>query len=275
MSEPAGEPISAAEPASEPISAAPEHERPAGLRWWKEVAYIAVFYVVYTFIRNQFGSEAGGADIAFDHARQVIDVERALGTYHEETVQELFLGSRPFIQFWNLYYGTFHFVITIAAILWLFLRQPGRYVRWRSTLAATTALALIGYATYPLAPPRLLPELGYVDTLRTYGGLWSFDDGAMEAVSNQYAAMPSLHFAWALWCSFVFFPAARRPWAKALVVAYPLATLFAIVVTANHFWLDAAGGALVLAGGWLAGSWWDRMRASTRRSPGDVAGAPS
>jgi membrane-associated phospholipid phosphatase len=112
-------------------------------------------------------------------------------------------------------------------------------------------------------PPRLLDDCGefgacasygYVDTLARYGGLWSFDSGAMEQISNQYAAMPSLHFAWSFWCFLVLYPRLRRPWAKALVAAYPWVTLFAIVVTANHFWLDAVGGAVALAGG-LAVAW--------------------
>jgi hypothetical protein len=114
----------------------------------------------------------------------------------------------------------------------------------------TTALALVGFATFPLMPPRLIPEWGFVDTLRDYGGLWSFDDGAMQRVSNQYAAMPSLHFAWSAWCAMVLWPTLRARWLRGLALAYPVATLFAIVVTGNHFWLDAAGGALALAAGY-------------------------
>jgi membrane-associated phospholipid phosphatase len=102
-------------------------------------------------------------------------------------------------------------------------------------------------------PPRLLPAYGFVDTLKELGGLWSFDSGAVAKVSNQYAAMPSLHFAWSSWCAFVLYPALRRPWAKALMAAYPFVTLFAIVVTANHYWLDAAGGAVTLAAGFVLG----------------------
>ena len=239
------------------------------LRWWREVAYVIAFYLVYSFVRNQFGSAAVSEATAFRNARAVIDIEDALGLYVEESVQEAFLGARWFIQAWNLFYGTFHFVVTTFAIVYLFRRMPERYVRWRTTLACTTALALIGFATFPLMPPRLLPDTyGYVDTLATYGGLWSFDSGAMKAVSNQYAAMPSLHFGWSTWCALVLAPAARRPWLKALVLAYPVATLFAIVVTANHFWLDAAGGVLVLGLGYLLGAAWDR-RGARRRTAAD------
>src|SRR5438874_10427812 len=114
-----------------------------------------------------------------------------------------------------------------------------------------TGLALVGFALVPLMPPRLLTDHGFVDTLKQVGGLWSFDSGAMSKVSNQYAAMPSLHFGWSSWCACVLWPALRRPWAKVVVAAYPLLTLFAIVVTANHFFLDAVGGAVVFGAGYL------------------------
>jgi len=218
------------------------------------VLYIAAFYGVYSYIRNTQGSASVSADHAFANAREIIRLERAMGLYFEEGVQEAFLDDRWFIQFWNLFYGTFHFVVTIAALVLLFRRFPARYPRWRNTLAATTGLALIGFATYPLMPPRLLPtSYGFVDTLRFYGGLWSFESGPVAQVSNQYAAMPSLHFAWSTWSALVLFPMLRHVWSRALISLYPAATLFAIVVTANHFWLDAAGGALVLGVGTATG----------------------
>ena len=216
--------------------------------------YIAAFYAVYSVIRNTQGSATVSAAHAFNNARHVIRWERALGMFHEESIQDAFLGWRPFIQFWNLFYGTFHFVVTVVALVLLFRRFPDRYPRWRNTLAATTGLALIGFATYPLMPPRLLPSVyGFVDTLKVYGGLWSFDSGPVAQVSNQYAAMPSLHFAWSTWSALVLYPMMRRPWSRAAIAFYPVATLFAIVVTANHYVLDAVGGAAVLGVGMAIG----------------------
>lgn len=233
--------MSAAEAATAP---APP---PKKLRWWREVVYILVFYSVYTLIRNQ-GVATDNSAVAFRHARQVISAQRLLGIYHEETIQDWFLPWRGFISFWNVFYGTAHFVVTVAALVYVFRRMSGRYPLWRNTLACTTGLALLGFALYPLMPPRLLPDhYGFVDTLRVVGGLWSFESGPVAKASNQYAAMPSLHIAWSLWCAFVLVPVLRRPWAKALTVAYPCLTLFAVVVTANHYFLDAVGGALVLA----------------------------
>ena len=232
-------------------SADPATVRPRGLRWWREVLYILVFYGVYTAIRDTQGSAGGGVDApsttAFRHARAVIEAERDLWIFHERWIQHLFHGWSHFFQFWNVYYGSAHFIVTAAAIIWMFNRQPGRYPYWRNVLAICTGLALVGFAAYPLMPPRLLPaSYGFVDTLRHYGGSWSFDSGAMEKVSNQYAAMPSLHFGWSTFCACVFLPACKHWWSKALAVAYPVGTLFAIVVTANHYFLDAVGGAVVL-----------------------------
>ena len=228
--------------------AAPER-RP---RWWTEIVVAAGFYAVYSGIRNTQGSARISASHALRNARGLIGVERAMGLFHEQTFQAAFLGHRLFIEAWNLFYGTFHFVVTIVALVWLFRRFPTRYRVWRNALALTTALALVGFAAFPLMPPRLLPAAyHFVDTLKVYGSLWSFDSGTMQKISNQYAAMPSLHFAWALWSACAVAPVLRTAWARLAMVAYPVLTLFAIVVTANHYALDAAGGAVILGAGWL------------------------
>jgi hypothetical protein len=271
-----------------------------GLRWWRELLYIALFYAVYSTIRNQFGSAAVSPQRALEHAAHVIDVERALHLFFEERVQSWFVtanadgtldygfaGARPFLQFWNIFYGTFHFVVTAVGLLWVFRRFPQDYQRWRNTLAFTTAFALIGFALYPLMPPRLLTDcglygacdasFGFVDTLADVGGLWSFDSGTMQKVSNQYAAMPSLHFAWSTWCFLMLYPKLRRRWARVLIAIYPLCTLWAIVVTANHYWLDAAGGLVILGAGYFCGVLLTKHNAARRDArlarAGVVAGA--
>jgi hypothetical protein len=225
------------------------------LYWWREVLYVLAFYGVYSVIRNTQGSASVSKTHAFHNALQVIHAERVLGLFHERAIQHPFLHANDFMSFWNLFYGTFHFVITVVALVYLFRKFPHRYPLWRNTLAATTALALIGFALYPLMPPRLLPSpYGFVDALEKFGSLWSFDSGTMQKISNQYAAMPSLHFAWSTWCAFVLVPALRRRWAKVAAACYPALTLFAIVVTANHYILDAAGGAAALGLGYVVGS---------------------
>jgi PAP2 superfamily len=229
------------------------------LHWYTEALAILAVYLVYTAIRNTFGSATVGPEHAFNNARHVIDFERDLGMFVEEGFQDVFIGHKLFLQFWNVFYGTFHFLVTIFALIWTYRRFPERYPLWRNTIIFTTLLGLIGFALFPLMPPRLLDDCGpfgacasygFVDTLAVYGGLWSFDSGAMQGLSNQYAAMPSLHFAWSTWCFLVLYRYLPNRPARIAIALYPWLTLFGIVVTANHYWLDAVGGALALAVGY-------------------------
>jgi hypothetical protein len=220
--------------------------------------YALAFYGVYTLVRDLQGSASGTGTtepatiIAARHAREIIRIERDLHIFRERSVQHLFDHAKLFLQFWNTYYGVAHFAVTILVLVWLFRRDYTRYPLFRNALALTTGLALIGFATFPLMPPRLLPQAQYhfVDTLRVFGGPWSFGSGPVERVSNQYAAMPSLHFAWSAWCTCAIYPRCRSRWTKGLAVAYPVITVFAIVVTANHFVLDAVAGAVVFGAGY-------------------------
>jgi len=227
------------------------------LRWWREVLTIAIFYELYSLARNTQGSGSTTDTHAFRNARAVIHLERAVGLYHEQSIQSLFLSVRPVMKAFNVYYGTAHFLVTAGVLMWLFIRHPDRYSRWRWALASTTLLALIGFLAFPLMPPRLITsEFGvgsYVDTLHTIGGLWNFEEGPIAKLSNQYAAMPSLHFAWSLWCLLALWPRVHNRFMRALGIAHPTLTLVAIVATANHYWLDAAAGALTLLLGWLLG----------------------
>jgi hypothetical protein len=219
------------------------------LRWWVEVLYIVGFYVIYSGIRNTQGSARVGEVHAFHNAKRIISAEKFMRIYWEEQIQEVFLGIRWFMRATNIYYGTGHFLVTFAALAWTYVHLPARYPRMRNTLLLTTGMALSGFALFPLMPPRLMPvAFGFVDALEIYGGSWSFNSGAMKAISNQYAAMPSLHFGWSAWCTISFWPWALngKLWRKLLLLSYPTLTTFAIVVTGNHFFLDALGGAVVL-----------------------------
>ena len=239
------------------------------MRWWREIAYVVGFYGIYTLVRNQFGSAAVGATHAYHNAVRIIDLEKAVGLFHEAAIQGWFLDAPAgVLRAFNIFYGSFHFIVTAAVLAWLAWRHPRAYPTWRNTLLIGTGLALIGFSLFPLMPPRLLCDCTFgagpvattdglprfVDTLAVYGGSWSFGDSTMQAVSNQYAAMPSLHLAWALWCAMVLVPRVRHRWAMSLAVLYPFMTLLTVIVTGNHYWLDAVGGAVVIALGWLLGS---------------------
>jgi len=289
--------------ASDADAAAGAAGRVHRLHWWKEALIVVVFYLVYTEIRNRFGSNTIAADgvpeAAFHNAERVIRIERIIGLYHEESVQDAFLGARWFIQFWNVFYGTAHFFVTLGVFVLLFFKRADVFPQWRNTLAAMTALAIIGFAFFPLMPPRLLDRpcpsvgefefggacveselrpgkekrfngengFGFVDTVSVFGGPWKFDSERVASISNQYAAMPSLHIGWSSWCAIAVWPMLRRRRSKALVLLYPGATLFCIVVTGNHFWLDGIGGLLAFAVGSLVG-WgmhrWNQNRLDRR-----------
>lgn len=257
----------------------------SGLAWWRELLYCLAFYVAYSYVRNTLRLSTIGVEHAYHNAQRVISLERAVGLFHEEGIQQIFLAHHAFMRFWNIYYGTLHFIVPIVALIFLYRRHPDRYPLWRNTLACTTALALIGFTLFPLMPPRLLDSAGpfgpgpfgsgihygFTDSLAVFGGLWSFDSATMQRVSNQFAAMPSLHFAWALWCFLVLYRHLKSPIAKVAVALYPWLTLFAIIVTANHYWLDALGGAIALALGYVLGSALTRL--NDRRRQGAVVSA--
>lgn len=208
---------------------------------------IAAFYGLYTLVRDLRGNKPVSVAQAFTNARRVIHVERWVGLFHEAGLQHDVLSQTWLIRICDDFYGTLHFIVTIFVLVLLFFWFPTRYRGWRNTLAITTGAALIGFYYFPLMPPRLLPP-GYhfVDTLKVVGGLWNFSSGPINDVSNQYAAMPSLHTAWATWSACALATVVRPVWAKILVFAYPCFTVFAIVVTANHYYLDAIAGLLLL-----------------------------
>lgn len=255
-----------------------------GLHWWREVLLAGAFYFVYSQVRNLFGAGPESRTIAFRHARSVIEVEDWFGLWFEPRLQQWYLDlpHDGLIRFWNIFYGTAHFVVTIGVLILAYRRLPHRYRFIRTMLAATTALALIGFATYTLMPPRLLDVdsafgackgmgenchgYGIVDTIEVWGGLWSFGEGAMAEISNQYAAMPSLHFGWSTWCAITMVMVIGQGWKRWLWFLYPAMTVFCILVTGNHYWLDAFFGGLALAGGALIAAGFERLGRRRRQA---------
>jgi hypothetical protein len=216
--------------------------------WWAELALVALLYGIYSMIRNVSTS---GAEQALSNARRVVTLQDMLGLNEELNWQAWALQHHALIVTANYFYGAAYVVVTIGTLVWLFRRFPDSYPFWRNTLAAGTLIALAGFALFPLMPPRLLDAhdsatWGFVDTMAQYPTLWSFQSEAIATISNQFAAMPSLHFGWSLWVFAALWPHLRTAWARALAMAYPLATVMAVVVTGNHFFIDAAGGAAVM-----------------------------
>jgi hypothetical protein len=216
--------------------------------WWVEIIAIGIFYFVYSAVRN---ADAVRTAEAFAHAKQILSWQHTLGIDHELTINQWALHFKPLVVAANYYYGSLHFVVTIGVGIYLFRKWPSDYPFWRNAIGISTLIALIGFRYWPLMPPRLLDTMphanfGFVDTLAKYPTLWTFNSGAMKRISNQYAAMPSVHCAWALWCASALVPRVKHVWAKWLAASYPVLTVAVIVITANHYFLDALGGFAIL-----------------------------
>ncbi|MFF9058012.1 bifunctional glycosyltransferase 87/phosphatase PAP2 family protein [Streptomyces sp. NPDC101213] len=216
-----------------------------------ELLLIRVTYAAYQQVRLAAtgGTISGGRRRAEAHGRQILDIERFLHLDIERRANHAVVGIGRLRDFFDFYYTSFHFVVPLTVLAVLYLRRPVDY-RWaRSSLGLTTLLALVGFWLYPLAPPRLMPGLGIVDTVHGAQDFTRPDYGTLTSLTNQYAAMPSLHFGWSLWCGTVIALVAPKGWMKALGLLHPLFTVSAIVATGNHWILDAAGGAVVVLAG--------------------------
>jgi hypothetical protein len=213
-------------------------------QWWQEIAIIAIGYWLYSIGRNAVPEHVSSAVL---HGRTVQHLQAKLHLNFELSVNQFIARHEVLAQMMDYYYATLHFVITAAVMVWLFIAHPRVYRGARTVLFATTIIGLAGFYLYPLAPPRLLPQYGYIDTLIKFHTWGSFADPDIAKHSNQYAAMPSLHIGWALWCAIAVFFCARRLWVRLAALTYPVFTLMVIVGTANHFILDAVGGIATIA----------------------------
>ncbi|MGW3201239.1 phosphatase PAP2 family protein [Streptomyces sp. NPDC001118] len=217
-----------AEAAAEPPGAI---ARPALIR---ELLLVAGLFLVYKVGRQLATGHTGNA---FRNAHRVWDLERTLHLPQENAVQSALLHGDTLVRLANTYYATVHFPATLAFLVWLYLRRPAHYLWARRVLAVVTTAALVLPFTFPLAPPRMLTGTGLVDTARVYGPS-VYGPPSSDQLSNQFAAMPSLHFGWALMVAIGLIVATRSRW-RGLWLLHPLITLLVIVGTANHYWLDA------------------------------------
>jgi len=196
---------------------------------------------LYSLVRNAVPTKRS---LGYAHARTIVHIESVLHIDGEQAVNHALNRIGPLIVGMNYYYAVFHFVITMGVLVWVYVQHPLAYRASRTWLFATTVLALVGFYAYPLAPPRLLPGAGFIDTLVVHHTWGSLASGELAKVSNQYAAMPSMHIGWSLWCALTVFSLTKRTWLRRAALAYPIFTLAVIIGTANHFFLDAAGGVL-------------------------------
>ncbi|MET9449070.1 phosphatase PAP2 family protein [Streptomyces cinerochromogenes] len=226
---------------TEPAGAEAERDTPVRPPLIREFLLVAGLFLVYKVGRRL---ATGHTADAFRNARRVWHLERAADLPQETAVQSALLHGDTLVHLANTYYATVHFPATLAFLVWLYLRRPAHYVWARRVLAAVTTAALVLPFTFPLAPPRMLTGTGLVDTAQVYGPS-VYGPPSSDHLSNQFAAMPSLHFGWALMVAIGLIAATRSRW-RGLWLLHPLITLLVIVGTANHYWLDAIAATAML-----------------------------
>ncbi|MEV6791572.1 phosphatase PAP2 family protein [Streptomyces sp. NPDC051320] len=221
-------------------------------RWWTELLVIAVVYTAYSSGRLL---ARGNTESAIDHGLSILHLEKSLRFNLERPLNRLFTDTPALGIPADFAYASLHYLVTPAVLIWLFHRHPVRYRLARTWLLISTMLGLIGFTLLPTCPPRLLaPAEGFVDTMAQYSsyGWWGTEASAprgLGGMTNQFAAMPSLHVGWAFWCGVMLWRYGRTPLTRTLAVLYPLTITFVVVGTANHYLLDAVAGAAVMGVG--------------------------
>ena len=242
-------------------------------RWWAELSLVAATYALYSLIRNLIPTETGEA---LNRAARLFDLERAWGLAPEAALNAAVSSHHALAIAFDYHYATLHYLVTPGVLIWMLISVPERYRHARRILIVATILGLIGFWLAPLAPPRMLGSHGFVDTMAQFAGYgwWSTEASAprgLGGLTNEYAAMPSLHVGWALWCGWMIARYARRTWIRLLGILYPVTTIIVVLATANHFFLDVVGGlgVLVLAAPIvLIGERFFRRVAAARTAPG-------
>ncbi|MDQ1749631.1 MAG: hypothetical protein QOC94_2195 [Actinoplanes sp.] len=218
--------------------------------WLLEVLLVLGFYAGYDSIRGLLRSDAA---TAVRHGATVLRAERLFGLQIEHPINHVLTHLALIAVPACFCYASLHFLITPGVMVWTYLRRPEHYRTARSVIALISVGALIGFAVYPTAPPRLLPGAGFTDTMTVYRhwGWWGASDSAPTALAglaNQFAAMPSLHMAWAVWSGVTVYRNATSIGVRILGLAYPLLTALVVLGTANHYLFDVLAGLAL----WLA-----------------------
>jgi membrane-associated phospholipid phosphatase len=230
---------------------------PAG--WVDLLRQLLLFCGAYYLYRVVRGVVDGQAVAAFEHARQLIHIEQSMGLFFEPGLQHWSQDHGWAITFANWMYVNSHFVITTTFLAWLYLARNRAFYYVRNMFMVAMGLALALYVLYPTAPPRFMPEFGFQDTVSDFVGQ-SAENGA-NVLYNPYAAVPSMHVAFALMIGIPAVMLVRHRALKVLWAFYPAVVSFVVVSTGNHFWVDGAFGALVAAAAaWAATFAFARLR---------------
>jgi hypothetical protein len=235
----------------------------------RQFLLFAAAYGAYQLVR---GLVSGEQTLAFSNAQHIVHLERSVGAFFEPGLQQAVIDHRWLIDLANFMYLNTHFVLTTSFLIWLYMRRNDNFYFVRNMFLVAMGLALIGYGLFPTAPPRVLPSLGFTDTVSTIAHV--NDNSSIASVFvNPFAAVPSMHIAFALMIGVPGLALCRSAAARAWWSVYPMLVFFVIVVTANHFWFDAAAGAAVACMAALAATQLARVRPdawSWREAPGEL-----
>jgi len=212
--------------------------------WWDLLLQFGLFFVAYQCYGLVRGLVAGKSDLAFANADRIVDFERSIGAFFEPSLQSSLLDHSWVIDIANWLYLNSHFTITISFLAWLYLFHNSNFYFVRNMFMVAMLLALIGYFLIPTAPPRLLPGGMFTDTIANLTGT-AQDTKTADLLLNKYAAVPSMHIGFSSMIAGTAFSIVKNPVGRFLWLLYPVVVFFVIVVTANHYWVDAAAGALV------------------------------
>jgi hypothetical protein len=238
----------------------------------RQVALFAAAYLAYRLVR---GLVEGEANAAFAHARDVISLELTLHIFVEPSIQAWASGSRTLMDCLSWLYVNAQTTVTVGALVYLYLRHNRSFYFVRNMFVIAMFIALIGYTVYPTAPPRFMPEWGFIDSVSGITGVHletaHGGGGATTALTNVYAAVPSMHVCFALMIGWPLARLARRRIVKVAWFLYPFLMAFVIIATANHFIFDAILGALAAGAAAYGATWLARARPNIWRFSG---GAP-
>jgi hypothetical protein len=215
-------------------SASPARRRS---RWWVEALALLWLLWVYEAITN-FAPLRLHTAIA--HAEGLLHVEQALHLDPEQALDGWLAGQHTLGVILSDYYDNAHFVVTLGLLGWLWWRRADIYRPLRNSLVLVNLLAFVVFWLYPVAPPRMLG--GFIDIVESSHAFGSFHSGSLASHADELAAMPSLHIAWAVWCSLALWRMSARRWVRGLAILYPCVTAFAVIATGNHFVFDLLGG---------------------------------
>jgi membrane-associated phospholipid phosphatase len=215
----------------------------------RQIGLVLIVDLAYETVR---GIADGQKAVAFAHGQQVIDAERATGTFFEPSLQAFLLPVDWLIDFANQIYMNSQFAVVLGFFVWLYFFRNESFYFVRNMFAVSMGLALIGYTLYPTAPPRLFPEYGFVDTINDFSSV-NHDSALAKLFINPYAAVPSMHCAFALMIGASGFQLVRTRVMKVLFVVWPLLVAWVVLVTGNHYWIDIVlGWAVAVAAALIA-----------------------